>query len=85
MDMDSINQGGAEFAFWADLYKFRRFYYNPVDDERFWESMINSASIIAKKYENSSFAKTGFVTKMLVLIMQDIQKKYNMNKDKQNN
>ncbi len=80
MTMDPMNEGGAEYAFWTDLYKFRKFYYNPVDDERFWDSMVGSASVIAKKYENTSFAKTGFVTKMLVLVMQDIQKKYSMKK-----
>ncbi len=79
--MSSIEKGGQEFAFWSDLFQFKKkFYEPPVDnkeaEEKFWEEIIYESDNIATKYKDADFNKYGIVKKMIMDIVEDLEKQY---------
>jgi hypothetical protein len=79
--MLSIEKGGEEFKFWADLFQFRKkFYEPPVDnkeaEEKFWEELIKNSDEICTKYMNADFNKHGLVKKQIIDIVEDLEAKF---------
>ena len=79
--MGNMEKGGEEFAFWADLFQFRKkFYEPPVDnkeaEEKFWEELIRTSDEICTKYMNADFNKHGLVKKQIIDIVEDLEAKF---------
>ncbi len=76
-----MEKGGEEFAFWADLFQFRKkFYEPPVDskeaEEKFWQDIIYASNEICAKYMNAEFNKHGLVKKQIIDIVEDLEAKF---------
>ena len=78
--MKTLEKGSEEFAFWADLFQFRKKFYEPPKDnkeaeEKFWEELLNDSNDICTKYHACEFNKYGLVKKQLLDIVSDLEAK----------
>lgn len=78
--MGDMQKGGLEFAFWADLFSFRKkFHEPPVNnkeaEEKSWEELLIESNDIATKYADTDFNRYGIVKKQIMAIVEDLEAK----------
>ena len=42
-----------EFAFMGEYFNFRKAFYRPESDDRYWEKLVKSADALGQKYKGS--------------------------------
>ena len=47
-----LNKTDEEFQMFADYYKLYQDFYEPEDNEKYWESLINAVNAFYKKYDS---------------------------------
>jgi len=62
---------------WNDLWQFRKKYYNPEDDQSYWNKLIEETNKLSEKWNSE------YVDGMLVLCVDEIDKRYHETHGKQ--
>ena len=79
--MLSIEKGGEEFKFWAELFQFRKKFYEPPKgnkeaEEKFWTEIMSESNALVEKYKDADFNQFGIVKKQVLDVVFDLEAKY---------
>lgn len=66
----SYDKTSLEWSIFSDAWNLLKDYGGVEDNEQYWISLIDSASMLIKKYENSRFAK-----KLILDIIEELDRK----------
>lgn len=60
-----------EYNLFADIWKLFKLYYHTEDNQGYWNSLIDSAREIEKKYKSS------LCNDLLIAVIMELENKYN--------
>lgn len=66
----SYDKTSLEWSIFSDAWNLLKDYGGVEDNEQYWISLIDSASMLIKKYEHSKFAK-----KLILDIIEELDRK----------
>lgn len=74
--MNGLEKGSEEWLMWQDIFKFRKRFYEPQDNEKWWKEFTQAGIDLGEKYNEHLAAK------IVVAIMDYTQEKYGKDKQK---
>lgn len=75
MASKKLEKGSAEWQFFQDFWRFRQEYYEPEEDDEWFEKLVNNATLLYEKYKNSDFKE--FALKLIIAHVEDIDRRFN--------
>lgn len=73
MASKKLEKGSDEWQFFQDFWKFRQKYYDPEDKDEWFNELINEATLLSKKYENTEFGE--FARQLLIVHIDDVDRR----------
>lgn len=68
-----IPEGTEEFNFFKEYFIFRKTYYIPEDNDKWYEKLIEAGNILFQRYSNTEFKE--FAKDLIVAHMEDINRR----------
>ena len=67
-----------EYNLFSDIWKLFKYYYHTEENQDFWNSLLDSAREIEKKYKSS------LCNDLLIAVIMKLENKYNNEREEKN-
>lgn len=68
-----FNKDSIEWQFQFDFWRFRQAFYEPEENEQYWEYVMEGANALCKKYASTPIAE--YVKDVTMACLKDIERR----------